>query len=155
MRTQSAWLRMQWNSGGSGRAVSTVDAARPANPPLRGRNPELAVLGELLDRLLSGSGFVAVIRGRAGMGKTRLLMEIETLAERLSITFGHGSADPGDTVVPLAPLLEALCEGPSPIIDPSALRDAHASPEQRYWLLHDIGTLLERSALRGPVILCL
>jgi DNA-binding CsgD family transcriptional regulator len=145
---------MEWTSG-SGRDVDTVDAVAPVGPPLRGRNPELAVLGELLDRLLSGSGVVAVLEGRAGMGKSRLLMEIEALAKRLSITVGHGSADPGDTVVPLAPLLEALCEGRSPIIDPSALRDAHASPEQRYWLLHDIEAMLQRSALDGPIIVCL
>ena len=144
-------LRMKRSSAAGG----TIDAQPSAGPTVRGRQAELGVIGELLDRLLSGSGIVAVCKGRAGMGKSRLLAEIEAMAHRLSITVGYGSADPGDTVVPLAPLLEALCEGASPIIQPGALRDAHASPEQRYWLLHDIETLLERSALEGPILICL
>src|SRR5207245_3195736 len=37
----------------------------------------------------------------------------------------------------------------------AALGDGHASPEQRYWLLQDVQTLLERAALRQPILLCL
>ena len=41
------------------------------------------------------------------------------------------------------------------MLERSALGDSHASREQRYWLLQDIQTLLERSALRQPIVICL
>lgn len=96
-----------------------------------------------------------LVEGAAGMGKTRLLAEVAAMAERLSMTVGVGAADPADTVVQLAPLLEAVFDGPAPIIDRAELADAHTSPEQRYWLLEDIYAQLERAALASPVVICL
>ena len=122
---------------------------------VRGRDAELTVLGQHLDRLLSGIGSVVLVEGGAGMGKTRLLGEVAAMARRLSIRFGGGVADPGDTVVQMSVLMEALFEGPSPILERSALGDAHASPEQRYWLLQDLEALLEGAALNGPLLICL
>jgi len=89
------------------------------------------------------------------MGKSRLLGEVASMARRLSIRVGCGVADPGDTVVQLSVLMEALFEGPSPILERTALGDAHASPEQRYWLLQDLEAMLEGAALKGPVLVCL
>ena len=89
------------------------------------------------------------------MGKSRLLGEMAAMARRLSIRVGCGVADPGDTVVQLSVLMEALFEGPSPILERTALGDAHASPEQRYWLLQDLEALLEGAALNGPLLVCL
>jgi hypothetical protein len=63
--------------------------------------------------------------------------------------------DPGDTVVQLSVLMEALFEGASPILERTTLGDAHASPEQRYWLLQDLEASLERAALNGPLVVCL
>jgi len=117
---------------------------------VRGREAELAVLGQHLDQLLQGIGSVVVVEGRAGMGKSCLLREVAAMAERLSIRVGFGGADPGDTVVQLAVLLDALFEGPSPILERTALGNTHASPEQRYWLLQDLETLLEGQHSRGP-----
>ena len=122
---------------------------------VRGRDAELAVLGQHLDQLLSGIGSVVLVEGGAGMGKSRLLGEVARMAERLSIRVGLGVADPANSVVPLSVLMEALFEGPSPILERTALGDAHASPEQRYWLLQDLEALLERAALKGPVLVCL
>src|ERR1700677_3254234 len=51
--------------------------------------------------------------------------------------------------------MEALFEGPAPILERAALGDAHASPEQRYWLLQDLEALLEGAALKGPLLICL
>jgi DNA-binding CsgD family transcriptional regulator len=89
------------------------------------------------------------------MGKSRLLGEVAEMARRLSIRVGGGVADPGDTVVQLSVLMEALFDGPCPLLERTALRDAHASPEQRYWLLQDLETLLERAALKGSLLVCL
>src|SRR3984957_5066713 len=122
---------------------------------VRGRDAELTVLGQQLDQLLSGVGTVVFVEGGAGMGKSRLLGEVAAMARRLSIRVGCGAADPGDTVVQLAVLMDALFEGPSPILGRAALGDAHASPEQRYWLLQDLEALLEGAALKGPLLVCL
>ena len=124
-------------------------------PPVRGRDAELAALRGHLDQLLSGAGTVALVEGGAGMGKSRLLAEVAAMARRLSIRVGVGVADPGDTVVQLSVLMEALFEGPSPILERAGLGDAHASPEQRYWLLQDLEALLERAALEAPLLVCL
>ncbi len=122
---------------------------------VRGRDAELTLFGQHLDQLLSGTGTVVVVEGGAGMGKSRLLVEVAAMARRLSIRVGSGVADPADTVVQLSVLMEALFEGPSPILERTALGDTHASPEQRYWLLQDLETLLERAALDAPLLVCL
>ncbi len=122
---------------------------------VRGRDAELTVLGQQLDQLLSGVGTVVLVEGGAGIGKSRLLGEVAAMAARLSIRVGCGTADPADTVVQLSVLMEALFDGPSPILERTALGDAHASPEQRYWLLQDLEALLEGAALKGPLLVCL
>jgi DNA-binding CsgD family transcriptional regulator/alkylhydroperoxidase/carboxymuconolactone decarboxylase family protein YurZ len=129
--------------------------ARSPVQTVRGRDAELTVLGQQLDQVLAGIGSVVLVEGGAGMGKSRLLGEVAEMARRLSIRVGGGVADPGDTVVQLSVLMEALFEGPSPILERTALGDAHASPEQRYWLLQDLEALLEGAALNRPLLICL
>jgi hypothetical protein len=73
----------------------------------------------------------------------------------MDVRGGHGMADPLDSVVDLAPVLEALFDNDPPLLDRAALRDTHAAPEQHFWLLHDIAALLEQAALHGPLLICL
>jgi hypothetical protein len=129
--------------------------AREPSQPVRGRDAELTALAAHLDQLRSGIGTVALVEGGAGMGKSRLLEEVATMARRLSIRVGSGVAEPCDTVVQLSALMDALFDGPSPILERAALRDAHTSPEQRYWLLQDLEALLQRAALEAPLLVCL
>jgi DNA-binding CsgD family transcriptional regulator len=129
-------------------------AAEPAQP-VRGRDIELTALGKHLDQLRSGVGTVVLVEGGAGMGKSRLLAEVAAMARRLSIRVGVGAADPGDSMVQLSALMEALFAGPSPILRRAGLRDGHTSLEQRYWLLQDLEALLERAALEAPLLVCL
>ena len=124
-------------------------------PPVRGRDTELAALRAHLDQVLGGTGTVALVEGGAGLGKSRLLAEAAAMARHLGIRAGVGVADPGDSVVQLSALMEALFAGPSPILGRAGLGDAHASPEQRYWLLQDLEALLERAALEAPLLVCL
>ena len=81
------------------------------SPTIRGRDAELGVLGELLDRVRSGSGGVLLIEGAAGMGKSRLLGEGVRMAHRVGFPVGIGSAEPSESVAELAPLLRALFDG--------------------------------------------
>jgi predicted ATPase len=122
---------------------------------IRGRDAELTVLGQHLDDLLSGVGTVVLVEGGAGMGKSRLLGEAEVMARRLGLRVGRGVADPADSVVQLAVLMEALFEGHSPILERTALSDAHTALDQRFWLLQDLEALLEEAALKGPLFVCL
>jgi DNA-binding CsgD family transcriptional regulator len=123
--------------------------------PLRGRDSELTALAAHLDEVRAGAGTVVLIEGGAGMGKSRLLEEVGAIARRQSIRVGRGFAAADESIVQLSALMEALFDGPSPLLQRAALRDDHASPEQRYWLLQDLEALLERAALEAPLLVCL
>jgi DNA-binding CsgD family transcriptional regulator len=122
---------------------------------LRGRDAPLTVLGDTLDRVRAGdAGAVILLEGTAGMGKTRLLDEAARMASRMDFVVGQGGAEPGEGVE-LAPLMDALFQGDPPPLEPRALRELPAAPEQRYWLLQELQALLERAALRRPIFLAL
>src|SRR5271156_5846295 len=93
--------------------------AEPRVPVIRGRDRELASVGEQLARLRSGSGSGTLVEGGAGMGKTRLLDEAAAIAARMSFKVGRGVADPGDAAIELAPLLGALADGPDGPFEPA------------------------------------
>lgn len=67
-------------------------------PIVRGRDTELAILGERLDRVRSGTGALVLVEGGPGMGKSRLLEEAVAIAHRLSFRAGTGIAEAGDGV---------------------------------------------------------
>ena len=123
--------------------------------PLRGRDGEMVKLYAHLARLQTGAGTNWLIEGGPGLGKSRLIEQAVWAARRCGFAVGHGVAEPGDAAVELAVLMDALFEGPEPLLERSALGDSHASREQRYWLVQDIQTLLEQSALRQPILICL
>jgi DNA-binding CsgD family transcriptional regulator len=125
------------------------------SPAIRGRDAELGSLGGLLERVRSGSGAVVVIEGEAGMGKSRLIGEGVRMARRLSLAAGVAAAEPSESVAELAPLLRALFDGPKPLLDRGGLTSVHAAPEQRYWRLQDLQSLLERVATDGPLLIFL
>ena len=118
-----------------------------------GRDAELALVRSELDRLSAGAEAVVVIEGAAGMGKSRLLAEVATIARGLGIRVGRSAADPSETMVELAALLAALFDGTEPLLDPGELTTLHAQPEQRFWLLRDLQQLLERAALESPLLI--
>jgi DNA-binding CsgD family transcriptional regulator len=122
---------------------------------LHGRDTELALIRGELERLSDGAEAVVIIEGAAGMGKSRLLAEVSTIAHSLGIRVGTSAADPSETVVELATLLAALFDGAEPLLDPTELSTLHAEPEQRFWLLRDLQALLERAALESPLLICI
>jgi DNA-binding CsgD family transcriptional regulator len=123
--------------------------------PLRSRDSELASVHQHFARLRAGMGTTWLIEGGAGLGKSRMLEEVMSAAQAAGFAVGHGVAEPADVAVQLAALMGALFDGPTPPLDRSALRDSHASPEQRYWLFQDIQALLEQAALQQPIVICL
>jgi DNA-binding CsgD family transcriptional regulator/tetratricopeptide (TPR) repeat protein len=133
--------------------VPAAPALTPA--PLRGRDGELAVIGEQLAYARRGRGTVLLAEGRAGSGKTRLLAEAAAMAARAGFRVGMGAVAPGDQVVPMGGLVAALFDGREPLIDPGARHRLHYLPEQRYWLLEELESLLEEAALASPVLVCI
>ncbi len=123
--------------------------------PLRSRDNELASLHEHLARLGTGVGTIWLIEGGAGLGKSRMLAEVASAAREAGFAVGQGVAEPADATVQVAALMEALFGGPTPLLARAALGELHSSPEQRYWLLQDIQTLLEQAAPCQPVVICL
>jgi AAA ATPase-like protein len=95
---------VQWGLGW----MAPVALPRAFSPTIRGRDAELEVLGEQLDRVRSGSGAVLLIEGAAGMGKSRLIGEGVRMAHRLSLPVGIAAAEPSESVAELR-----LCSGRS------------------------------------------
>src|SRR5213594_2811467 len=110
--------------------------------PLRGRQEEFSRVQKRLEEVRSGVGAVVVVEGRAGLGKTRLLDAGASLASGLSLRVGRGMAEPGRSVVDLRALLDAMFDGEDPLVARHALSSLHTSPEQTFWLLHDLQALL-------------
>src|SRR5579859_5146932 len=130
--------------------ISTGNAA-----PIRGRDEQLGMITGLLERVRAGAGGVAIVEGAAGLGKTRLLAAARDTARALGFRTGLGTAEPGHSPVELAVLMEALFGGAEPLVERAApgTRDGHR--EEPFWLLQDVQTLIERAALRQPLLVCL
>lgn len=75
-------------------------------PVLIGREQELSLLERSLKQALTGQGQVLLISGEAGVGKTRLLAEVQALARRLGLRVLQGRCFELDRELPLAPLLD-------------------------------------------------
>jgi AAA ATPase domain len=113
------------------------------------------VIGERLAAAREGRGAVVFVQGRAGFGKTRLLAEAAAMAGRAGVRAGFGAVQASDQVVPMAGLVAALFDGREPLVDPAARCRLHFLPEQRYWLLEELESLLEEAALASPVLVCI
>jgi DNA-binding CsgD family transcriptional regulator len=122
---------------------------------LRGRDGELALIGEQLAGAREGRGAVLFVQGRAGFGKTRLLAEAAAMASQAGVRAGFGAVQASDQVVPMAGLIAALFDGCEPLVDPSVRHRLHFLPEQRYWLLEELESLLEQAVLASPVLVCI
>ena len=77
-------------------------------PVLIGRTPDLALLQLSLEQVNSGKGQVILLCGEAGIGKSRLVVEIQTEAFAQSFQVLQGNCFPTDRSFPYAPLLDLL-----------------------------------------------
>lgn len=81
--------------------------ARGERTPFIGRDPERAILRDLMARTLSGRGGLAMIGGEPGVGKTRLVEQIAAEAQRrFRVLVGNCDEREGD--LPYRPWLEIL-----------------------------------------------
>ena len=121
--------------------------------PLRGRDDELdqatAVLRAAVD---SGRAGAVIIRGRPGGGKSRLLDAVVDTAVGQGLHVLRGTGDADATTMPMAPLLQAILRGPTPLMDRASVQDALRNEEVRYILIQDIAEALEGAARTGAVV---
>jgi DNA-binding SARP family transcriptional activator/tetratricopeptide (TPR) repeat protein len=80
-------------------------------PPLVGRQRDLARLREALDRALGGRGQLVVLIGEAGAGKSRLVGELAAGATRRLARVLLGRCYETERILPFAPWVHALRAG--------------------------------------------
>ena len=85
-------------------------------PPLEGhsrlvgRQRELERMAELLQRALVREGGTLLVSGDAGVGKTRLMQELTSLARAEGFLLLHGGCIEGEGATPFRPFAEALAD---------------------------------------------
>src|SRR6266849_3515712 len=77
-------------------------------PKIIGRTPELAALGLCVEQAKEGRGQITLLRGEAGIGKSRLVVETKAYAASLGFLPLQGNCFRSDRFFPYAPLLELL-----------------------------------------------
>jgi DNA-binding NarL/FixJ family response regulator len=94
-------------------------------PPLVERHVELEKLRAALDRATMGEPSLTIVAGEAGIGKTRLVLALDEVAEEFGVAVLRGDClriDDGE--LPFAPLAAALRDVPAEVLDrlPRAVR---------------------------------
>lgn len=133
--------------------------------PFVGRTTELETLHEGLTGIRDGRLGVVLVEGEAGIGKTRTIAQaVDRLPAEWTVVAGSG--DELERTRPFGALAAALGVVPSSA-DPERAavarllfgdRDrpgAAATGEQRYLLVEELLSLVERAALRRPLVLVL
>jgi DNA-binding NarL/FixJ family response regulator len=94
-------------------------ATRVSSPLFIGRRTELATLTEAVDRAAEGTASTILIGGDAGIGKSRLVAELEVYAQRTgTLVLEGGCVALGDGGgLPFAPVVEALRRLPALVAD--------------------------------------
>ncbi len=77
---------------------------------LAGREKEFALLKERLQRAHDGSCQLLLLGGEAGIGKTRLVEELESFAKTLRVRTLRGACPRGEGAYPYQPFVEAIRE---------------------------------------------
>ena len=96
-------------------------------PVVLGRDAELGMLRAALSAAAGGAGGLVFVTGEAGIGKSRLVREIQSDARARDVAVLAGRAAPGGASTPYRPLTEALLQ---------ALRDRSVpdDPDLGPWL---------------------
>ena len=137
-------------------------------PGIRGRAAEIAVLGDAVDRVVSGRPAVVLIEGEAGIGKTRLLAGVLGDARGRGMQVAAGRAEELERTRPFGLVAAAFgCVRSSP--DPrraaiAALLATHGGGERgpitvtsdpglRFRAVDAFADLAEELALAGPLVI--
>jgi DNA-binding CsgD family transcriptional regulator len=137
-------------------------------PRICGRETEIGVLGEALDRVAAGGPAVVLVEGEAGIGKTRLLAQVLQDAAGRGMQVAAGRAEELERTRPFGLLAAALgCARSSPDPRRAAIAGLLAAqgtgdlgpitvtsdPGLRFRVVDAFTDLVEELALAGPVVL--
>ena len=96
-------------SGAPGRWILSCMAGRATSPTVIGREAELALIAEAVAAAKVGQPRIVLVAGDAGIGKSRLIGEACTRAEREgALTAVGGCVQLGTSSLAFAPLIQAL-----------------------------------------------
>ena len=114
--------------------------------PLRGRAWESQIVDQAVLDVESGASRTLLLRGIAGVGKTRLLGEIaDTTRSR-----GWGTViavpEPESHLLPVAVLVEAALGATPPLLTPAEIDPLSGDTDSRYWLTQALRNALETVA---------
>jgi DNA-binding CsgD family transcriptional regulator len=137
----------------TGRAES--GGRRLVAPVIRGRTAELKVIDAHVEAATQGRGGVVVIEGPPGIGKTRLLVEAMTFADKRGVRALFGEAFEYQQAVPFFSLFMATLRADPPIGDAEALRRLGNSADLRYWVVHDLQAAIRATAKQMPLAILL
>jgi DNA-binding CsgD family transcriptional regulator len=114
-------------------------------PKIIGRTSELAALGLCVEQAKEGRGQIALLRGEAGIGKSRLVAETRAYAAGLDFLLLQGNCFRSDRFFPYAPLLDLL-RGYISTHAATAARDLNPLAPALSHLLPDLTLLLPELA---------
>jgi predicted ATPase len=77
-------------------------------PLLLAHEPQLAALDSMLTQAREGHGRTVLVSGEAGVGKSRLVAEVQVHAQQHGVVLIQGRCFEPDRVLPYAPLLDLL-----------------------------------------------
>src|SRR5262245_30093283 len=100
---------------------TALGAASAPAPPLSGRRRELDLLAARLGTALAGQARLVLVVGQPGIGKSRLLGELDARAAAAGSAVLSGGAFEAEGMPPYLPFLEAL-ERHVAAADPAELR---------------------------------
>jgi predicted ATPase len=132
-----------------------VGGGRLVTPPIRGRATELKVIGGLVTALMRGHRGVLVIEGPPGIGKSRLLTEVISLADKGGVRTLFGEAFEYQQAVPFFSLFTATLQADPPVRDADALRRLGRSADLGYWVVHDLAEAIHAAAAQTPLAIAL
>src|SRR5246127_1811770 len=132
-----------------------VGGQQLATPPIRGRAGELKVIGALVTALAQGRGGVLVIDGPPGIGKSRLLTEVMSVADKSGVRTLFGEAFEYQHSVPFFALFMATLGADPPVGDADALRRLGGSSDLRYWVVRDLADAIDAAAAQTPLAIVL
>ena len=123
--------------------------------PIRGRADELKVIAAQVTAVAQGRGGVLVIEGPPGIGKSRLLTEAISLAEKSGVRTLFGEAFEYQQSVPFFSLFMATLRADPPVGDSDALRALGATADLNYWVLRDLADAIRAAAAQTPLAILL
>lgn len=172
-----------WRASGRKAATSRFEALRSPLVPMLGRGPEMAAALEAWRSAQAGRGRTLVIRGEAGIGKSRLLLELRNELATQATVLPVLQCQAHQSGIPLHPLRERLADiaalpafgpdegakAPHPAIERLRRALELAAPEEARGSLSDSlrsaqsrgrailaasTQLVAALAAQGPVLLC-